>query len=237
MNLSPFHLVSRSSCVLAAAALATSAALAAGNHAGGHHDSPIGEPGVAANVSRTIEVDAADTMRFTPSDVSVKKGETIRFVIKNSGKLPHEFSLGTEKELNEHYEVMKKFPNMEHEEANQISVKPGKQGEVIWRFTKPGVVSFACLHVGHYDAGMKGQVNVLATPGMTSGEVRKIDRDTGKITIKHGEIKHMEMPPMTMVFLVKDKTLLDKTTVGAKIQFMAVNENGQMTVTDIQAPK
>ena len=54
-------------------------------------------------------------MRFTPSNVSVKKGETIRFIIKNSGAVPHEFSLGTEKELKEHYEVMKKFPNMEHE--------------------------------------------------------------------------------------------------------------------------
>ena len=139
-----------------------SGAGAAGTHGGGHNESPIGEPGVASKASRTIQVDAADSMRFTPSNVSVKKGETIRFVIKNSGKVPHEFSLGTEKELKEHYEVMKKFPTMEHEEANKISLKPGKQGEVIWRFTKPGVVNFACLHVGHYEAGMKGQVKVAA---------------------------------------------------------------------------
>ena len=163
MKFNKFNIVSRASCVFAAAALAASAALAGGTHGGGHHDeSPIGQPGVAANVSRTIEVDAADSMRFTPSNLSVKKGETIRFVIKNSGKVPHEFSLGTEKELMEHYEVMKKFPNMEHEEANKISLKPGKQGEVIWRFTKAGVVNFACLHVGHYEASMKGQVNVAA---------------------------------------------------------------------------
>ena len=158
-----FNFVSRAGFVFASMVLATSAAVAGGNHSGEHHDeSPIGEPGVAAKVSRTIEVDAADSMRFTPSNVSVKKGETIRFVIKNSGKVPHEFSLGTEKELKEHYEVMKKFPDMEHEEANKISLKPGTQGEVIWRFTKPGVVNFACLHVGHYDAGMKGQVKVAA---------------------------------------------------------------------------
>jgi uncharacterized cupredoxin-like copper-binding protein len=62
--------------------------------------------------------------------------------------VPHEFSLGTEKELKEHYEVMKKFPNMEHEEANKISLKPGKQGEVIWRFTKAGAVNFACSACG-----------------------------------------------------------------------------------------
>ncbi len=154
--------VSRAGLAGAASALAASAALAGGTHAGGHGEPSIGEPGVAAKVTRTIQVDAADSMRFTPSNVAVKQGETIRFVIRNSGKLPHEFSLGTEKTLKEHYELMKKFPNMEHEEANQISLKPGQQGEVIWRFTKAGVVNFACLHVGHYEAGMKGQVKVTA---------------------------------------------------------------------------
>lgn len=147
---------------MASIVLATSAAFASGNHAGGHDESTPGEPGIAANVTRTIQVDAADNMRFTPENVTAKKGETIRFVIKNSGQVPHEFSLGTEKELKEHYEVMKKFPGMEHEEANKISLKPGQKGEVIWRFTKTGVVHFACLHVGHYEAGMKGQVKVAA---------------------------------------------------------------------------
>lgn len=150
-----------SSLFLASIVLASSAAFAGGKHAGGHDASTAGEPGVAANVTRTIQVDAADNMRFTPNNVNVKQGETIRFVIKNSGQVPHEFSLGTEKELKEHYEVMKKFPGMEHEEANQISLKPGQQGEVIWRFTKTGVVHFACLRVGHYDAGMKGSVKVV----------------------------------------------------------------------------
>lgn len=90
---------------------------------------------------------------------------------------------------------------------------------------------FAQMNMDHSKMGM------AATPGMTDGEVRKIDKEAGKITIKHGEIKHMEMPGMTMVFVVKDKALLDKTTVGSKIQFMATNENGQMTVTDIQPVK
>ena len=82
----------------------------------------------------------------------------------------------------------------------------------------------------------QGKMGMVA-PGMTDGEVRKIDKEAGKITIKHGEIKHMEMPGMTMVFVAKDKALLDKTSVGAKIQFMVTNENGQMTVTDIQPVK
>ena len=90
---------------------------------------------------------------------------------------------------------------------------------------------FAQMNMDH------GKMGMAAMPGMTDGEVRKIDKDAGKITIKHGEIKHMEMPGMTMVFVAKDKALLDKTSVGAKIQFMVTNENGQMTVTDIQPAK
>ena len=90
---------------------------------------------------------------------------------------------------------------------------------------------FAQMNMDHSKMGM------AAMPGMTDGEVRRIDKEAGKITIKHGEIKHMEMPGMTMVFVAKDKALLDKTSVGAKIQFMVTNENGQMTVTDIQPVK
>jgi len=101
-------------------------------------------------------------MRFIPSDIQVKQGETIRFVLKNTDSVKHEFSLGTKQELLEHYEVMKKFPDMEHDEPNKISLAPGKQGEVIWKFTKAGAVDFACLHVGHFDAGMKGLVKVAA---------------------------------------------------------------------------
>jgi uncharacterized cupredoxin-like copper-binding protein len=145
-----------------ASMLASGLAMAGGNHAGGHHDSPIGEPGVASKVSRTIQVDMINGMRFIPSDIQVKQGETIRFVLKNTDSVKHEFSLGTKQELLEHYEVMKKFPDMEHDEPNKISLAPGKQGEVIWKFTKAGAVDFACLHVGHFDAGMKGQVKVAA---------------------------------------------------------------------------
>ncbi|MBX9612767.1 MAG: cupredoxin family protein [Burkholderiales bacterium] len=139
---------------------ASSVATASGKHAGGHDASPIGQPGVASQVTRTVQVEMSDQMCFTPSNISARKGETIRFVLKNTGQLKHEFSLGTPEELKEHYEVMKKFPDMEHDEPNKISLAPGKQGEVIWKFTKSGPVDFACLVPGHYDAGMKGQVKV-----------------------------------------------------------------------------
>lgn len=161
MTLNPLTSVLHSAVLLCGLLLA-SAAMAGGNHAGGHDESPIGKPGKASRVSRTIEVDMIGGMRFKPSEIHVRKGETIRFVLKNTDVVKHEFSLGTQKELMEHYEVMKRFPDMEHDEPNKISLAPGKQGEVIWQFTQAGAVDFACLHVGHFDAGMKGQVKVAA---------------------------------------------------------------------------
>jgi uncharacterized cupredoxin-like copper-binding protein len=141
--------------------LLLSALLAPAAFAHGDEDhGAIGAPGQAGKVSRTVNVDMTDKMRFAPSSVSVSQGETIRFVVKNSGQLKHEFVLGTAKELKEHYEVMKKFPEMEHSDPNMVTVAPGKTGEVIWQFTKAGRVEFACLQPGHYDAGMKGKVTV-----------------------------------------------------------------------------
>ncbi|MDO9237330.1 MAG: cupredoxin family protein [Aquabacterium sp.] len=138
-------------------------AMAAGMHAGGHDDEAIGKPGVASKVTRTVNVDMKDDMRFHSSNFDVKQGETIRFIVKNSGKVKHEMVLGTEKELKEHYEVMKKNLEMEHADDNMVTVAPGKSGEIIWQFTKAGKVDFACLQPGHYDAGMKGLVTVAGT--------------------------------------------------------------------------
>lgn len=142
----------------------SSSAFAGGNHAGGHgHDdeeTAIGKPGVVARVNRSITIEMNDSMRYAPADVLVKQGETIRFVVKNVGKVKHELSLGTQQELLEHLEQMKKFPDMEHDEPNKITLAPGKQGEIIWQFTKAGIVNFACLMPGHYEAGMKGAIKV-----------------------------------------------------------------------------
>ena len=126
----------------------------------GHGSSPVGEPGKAAQATRTVNVDMTDNMRFTPSEISVKQGETVRIVVKNSGAVKHELVLGTPEELKEHYAMMLKMPGMEHADDNMVSVAPGKTGEVVWRFTQAGKVDFACLQPGHYDAGMKGLVNV-----------------------------------------------------------------------------
>jgi Cu/Ag efflux protein CusF len=69
---------------------------------------------------------------------------------------------------------------------------------------------------------------------LTEGVVRKIDKDAGKITLKHGEIASLSMPPMTMVYRVLDKTLLDLVQPGDKVNFKVINEGGKFVITDIQ---
>lgn len=119
-----------------------------------------GIAGDAKAVTRTIAVGMTDNMRFTPDKIDVKQGETIRFVIKNSGKLMHEMVIGNKKDLDEHAALMVKFPTMEHEEPYMVHVAPGKSGDIIWTFNKPGSFDFACLIAGHYQAGMVGKINV-----------------------------------------------------------------------------
>lgn len=146
-----------------AVSLLATAAMAAGNHAGGHGETDaIGKPGKASNVTRTINVDMTDAMRFTPASIDAKQGETIKFIVKNSGKIKHEMTLGSMKDLKEHAELMKKHPGMVHDEPNTASLAPGKTGEIIWQFTTAGKVDFACLEAGHFDAGMKGAINVAS---------------------------------------------------------------------------
>jgi len=113
-------------------------------------------------VTRSITVSMSDTMRFSPTQLNIKQGETIRFVIKNGGKVMHEMVLGTQKDLDEHAALMLKFPGMEHDEPYMAHVGPGKTGQIIWTFNKAGNFDFACLIAGHYQAGMVGKINVTA---------------------------------------------------------------------------
>ena len=156
--------------ILAAALVAISAsAMAHGDEAHAKKAGPVkkeqkdwGIAGDAKSAKRTIEIGMADNMRFTPDLVEVKQGETIRFVHVNGGKVMHEFVLGTKKELDEHAALMKKFPNMEHDEPYMAHVGPGKKGEIVWNFNKVGEFDFACLLPGHYEAGMVGKIKVVA---------------------------------------------------------------------------
>ncbi len=120
----------------------------------------FGQEGNPSKVTRTIKVDMADNMRFTPAKLTVKRGETVRFVVHNGGKLLHEMVLGTKEALQAHAELMKKFPGMEHADPNMAHVKPGRSGAIVWQFSKPGEFQFACLQPGHFEAGMVGSVTV-----------------------------------------------------------------------------
>jgi uncharacterized cupredoxin-like copper-binding protein len=121
-----------------------------------------GIAGDAKKVKRTVQVSMLDTMRFSPEKITVKQGETIKFTIKNTGTVMHEFVIGTPKENEEHAALMVKFPNMEHSEPYMAHVQPGKSGQIIWKFNKPGDFDFACLIAGHFQAGMRGTITVLS---------------------------------------------------------------------------
>ena len=149
--------------------------LAAGEHAGDHHAHGMpdhdmstmsyaapfyGQAGDLSKVSRTIEVTMDDNMRFTPSKIDVKAGETVRFVIINSGQIPHEMVIGSLDELKAHAAEMLKMPDMQHSEPNMITLDAGQRGELIWQFDKATKVDFACLIPGHTEAGMVGKITV-----------------------------------------------------------------------------
>ena len=121
---------------------------------------PFGIAGDPRKVTRTVSVDMTDQMRFIPSALAVKRGDTVRFVLSNKGATLHEMVLGTRAELAEHAALMKKFPDMEHDAPSMTHVRPGATGEIVWRFNRSGEFEFACLIPGHYDAGMFGRVTV-----------------------------------------------------------------------------
>jgi len=124
------------------------------------HAAALGKPGDPGKVTRSVEVEMSDAMRFKPDSIRVKQGETIRFIVRNTGKVKHEMVLGTIRDLKEHAEMMRKFPEMVHADPNQVSVEPGMTGELVWQFTKAGTFDFACLVPGHFESGMVGKVQV-----------------------------------------------------------------------------
>ncbi len=124
-----------------------------------------GIAGDAKAVKRTIAIAMSDNMRFTPASIEVNQGDTVRLTLTNTGQVMHELVIGTQKELAEHAALMKRFPNMEHEEPYMAHVPPGKTGEIVWTFNRPGDFDFACLLPGHLEAGMVGKILVKASTG------------------------------------------------------------------------
>lgn len=120
----------------------------------------FGREGDPKKAVRTVNVDMSDKLRFTPASLTIKQGETVKFVVKNSGKLMHEMVLGTMQELKEHAAMMQKHPTMEHEEPYMAHVAPGKTETMVWQFTKTGEFYFGCLVPGHFEGGMVGKLSV-----------------------------------------------------------------------------
>jgi uncharacterized cupredoxin-like copper-binding protein len=154
--------------ILAAAGMALVAAGAAAQHMGHGHGTAYGKGGEASfgrpadtrMAARTVRVEMSDQMRFAPAEISVKRGEAVRFVPVNKGAVMHEMVLGTMAELKKHAAQMKKSPGMTHDEPNMAHVSPGKSGELGWQFTRAGEFYYACLVPGHFEAGMVGKVTV-----------------------------------------------------------------------------
>jgi uncharacterized cupredoxin-like copper-binding protein len=156
-------------CLLAlAAALSASAALAGPGHKPGQghshgEETAYGMPGDPKKPARIVQItmrEADGKMLFVPDRIEVRRGEQIRFLLRNNGEVDHEFVVATLEENLKHLEEMKKNPDMEHDDPNAKRLAPKKTGEIIWRFTKAGEFDFSCLIPGHREAGMFGKVIV-----------------------------------------------------------------------------
>jgi uncharacterized cupredoxin-like copper-binding protein len=122
-----------------------------------------GEPGDPNKPFRVVEITMQEgngTMSYQPNAVEVKRGEQIKFIITNADLLAHEFILANTADNLKHAALMKKFPDMEHDDPNGKSVQPGAKAELLWRFSKTGTFEFSCLIPGHREAGMVGTVTV-----------------------------------------------------------------------------
>ena len=144
---------------IALVALATAAAPARSHEHHAHETYSAGEPGDAAKPSRTIEIEMSE-MTYEPIRIEVKRGEQIRFVLRNAGTEDHEFLLATTRENLRHAEVMKMHPHIEHDDPNGVRLGPKKSAEIVWKFTKAGTFEYSCLIPDHREYGMVGHVTV-----------------------------------------------------------------------------
>jgi uncharacterized cupredoxin-like copper-binding protein len=152
--------------LLAAIALVAGPGLSGSGRAHEGHEHAAfsaGEPGDPKKPARTVKVrmlEGSGKMSFEPALIQVRRGEQVRFIVQNDGEEDHEFILATIEDNRKHAELMKKFPEMEHDDPNAKRVLPYASKEVLWKFTKRGEFEFACLIPGHYEKGMFGKVVV-----------------------------------------------------------------------------
>lgn len=161
MSKSPFIVVT--AIALTFGTVAAFAAAGPPDHSHGHATFSAGEPGNPKKPSRIVQITMREgdgKMMYIPGKVDVRRGEQIKFVIRNNGELDHEFILATTEENLKHAEEMKKNPEMEHDDPNAQRLAPKQFKEIVWKFTKAGTFEFGCLIPGHREAGMTGKVIV-----------------------------------------------------------------------------
>lgn len=182
--MSGIWLFSRRTALAAAIALpfAWGSAFAAPGHGGGHHHGgtgeAIGEPADPSAATRTVRVELGDNF-FRPESIRVQPGETVRFVLVNTGQLLHEFNIGTPRMHEVHQKEMLEMMElgvltgtelktdhgsahsghgMTHDDPNSVLLEPGEKKELTWRFAGTTDLEFACNVPGHYEAGMVGDI-------------------------------------------------------------------------------
>ena len=169
--------------LIAFAVISNSTAIAHGEK---KHGTDVGEKGDLSMVSRSIKVGMTDNA-FSPSHISIKAGETVRFVIRNDGELVHEFNIGTGQMHEAHREEMMQMVDMgvleadrinhdmmghgdgsmmmKHDDPNSVLLEPRQTAEVIWTFPQSANLQFACNVPGHYEDGMMGEFKIEGGPG------------------------------------------------------------------------
>ena len=143
----------------------------------------IGEPGHLNEVNRTIEIKMFDNY-YEPKEIKIKKGETVKFVVKNMGELVHELNIATKEMHIKHQPEMmmmveneillsdrvdkekmkqmaKKNPSMGHSHSNSVLLSPGEKGELVWKFNNKAKIEAACNVPGHYEVGMIAKINEI----------------------------------------------------------------------------
>jgi uncharacterized cupredoxin-like copper-binding protein len=153
-------------CAAGAITISAAMAIAAPGEPGHRHKTfAAGQPGDPKKpAAKTVEVTMLETddakMLFKPDRVEVKRGEQVKFVLRNAGKFDHEFMLDSVENNAKHKIQMEKNPEMEHDDPNGKRLTPNGSNEIVWRFTKAGTFEFACLIPGHYESGMHGTIVV-----------------------------------------------------------------------------
>jgi uncharacterized cupredoxin-like copper-binding protein len=130
---------------------------------GNHEETEFGKPGDPRKPARIVQVvmrESDGRMLYQPDRITVRKGEQVRFQLRNNGVIEHEFVIGTVEENRRHMKAMEAHPDMAHDDPNAKRLKPRATAEIVWQFTRAGTFEFACLIPGHYQAGMVGTIVV-----------------------------------------------------------------------------